>query len=527
MKYSLIKISYKDKAYVLAAKKARSLSLRNQTLFNMLISSGLGDKLSSKLSTIAAAMQLEKSYNSVPAYKDFIDKHKIKSATNSYADFVSTIPDTDKKNYIDQYSIAQRCVGGVIPLRDAEIDESSGSSGKPYSWIRGHAELEVMRKTLSRLATYMYGPNIVTINGFSMGAWATGTNVSMALVRNGILKSTGPDAEKMLSVFQILGPGRTYVITGYPPFLLELIEYGIKNGLNWSEYNLIGIVGGEAMSETLRSELLKHFHIITSAYGASDLDIGVASEFPLSTWIRQKAANNPELASELFGDARRLPMLFQYDPLDYYVEKNKDGELTVTVNRSEALSPRLRYNVHDIGGHLDFERVISICKKYGLDPLREAPLPFAKKHSKLPFLYIGGRSDSTISYLGANIYPEDVEQGIFGDVPATEERKIKGFAMELVEDSTGQPRPIIYIELNDGVEVKAVDKGDLQKRIINRLSINSRDFRTSLKEDPKAGDIEVKVFKIGEGPFTGMSDRIKRKYIINTKKEDTANVKPK
>lgn len=526
MKNQLIKIKKRDRLYVSLAKNFRSVSLYNQTLFNLLISSGLGDKLSNKLSVIAAAIQLEKSYDDVPGYKDFVDRHQIKFISDNYEDFIASIPFTDKKNYIDRYSIAQRCVGGMIPLRDAEIDESSGSSGKPYSWIRGHKELEILRKTLSRLATYMYGPDIVTINGFSMGAWATGTNVSMALVRNGIIKSTGPDAEKMLSVFKMLGPGRTYVVTGYPPFLLELIEYGINNGLNWSEYNLIGIVGGEAMSETLRSELLKHFHTITSAYGASDLDIGVASEFPLSTWIRQKAALNPDLATELFGDARRLPMLFQYDPLDYYVEQNKKGELIVTVNRTAALSPRLRYNVHDIGGHLDFNWVLSVCKKYGLDPLREAPLPYSGKHSKLPFLYIGGRSDSTISYLGANIYPEDVEQGIFGDVPATEERKIKGFAMELVEDNTGQPRPVIYVELNENIETKAIDKKDLQRRIINRLSLNSRDFKTSLKEDPKAGDIEVKVYKIGEGPFTGMKDRIKRKYIINTKKED-GNVKPK
>jgi phenylacetate-CoA ligase len=95
-----------------------------------------------------------------------------------------------------------------------------------------------MRRTLSRLATFLYGPDIATINGFSMGAWATGTNVSMSLVRNGLLKSTGPDPEKMLSVFAMLGADRTYVITGYPPFLLELIEYGLKQGFEWKDYKL-------------------------------------------------------------------------------------------------------------------------------------------------------------------------------------------------------------------------------------------------------------------------------------------------
>ncbi|MEI7674924.1 MAG: hypothetical protein WCI60_04265 [bacterium] len=196
----MIKIKKSDRLYVSLAKSVRALSLHNQTLFNLLISSGLGDRLSNKLSVIAATIQLQKSYDNVPAYKDFADRHQIKSVSDNYEDFIVSIPFTDKKNYIDQYSIAQRCIGGTIPMRDAEIDESSGSSGKPYSWIRGHAELEVLRKTLSRLARYMYGPDIVTINGFSMGAWATGTNVTLTFV-SGTLTPANEASQKILAVF--------------------------------------------------------------------------------------------------------------------------------------------------------------------------------------------------------------------------------------------------------------------------------------------------------------------------------------
>jgi phenylacetate-CoA ligase len=375
-----------------------------------------------------------------------------------------------------------------------------------------------MRRTLSRLATFLYGPNIVTINGFSMGAWATGTNVSMSLARNGLIKSTGPDPEKMLSVFEMTGKDRTYVITGYPPFMLELIEFGLKQNFPWKNYRMVAIVGGEAMSETLRSRLLEYFEIVTSAYGASDLDIGVACEFPVSTWIRQQAQKNPALAAKLFGDDRRLPMLFQYDPLDYYIEQNEGGELIVTVNRPNALSPRLRYNVHDIGGRLDFDEVIEICKSFGLDPLNEAALPYGGKHPSLPFLYIGGRSDSTMSYLGANIYPEDVEQAIFGDAPESEKGLIKGFAMELVEHKDGQPQPCVYIELGEGKNKDSVDPKAISKRVVHRLTENSRDFKTSITEDPKAGDINVNIYEHNTGPFEGMGERIKRKYIITTPK---------
>ncbi|MDB5182607.1 MAG: hypothetical protein JWO47_391 [Candidatus Saccharibacteria bacterium] len=507
------------KLRVKTARAVRSASLSSQPRFNKVLLSKSGTKLATKMSPIAAALQFESALGNVPAYMKIIKSSGWKDNKKlPLEERLKLLPETDKKGYINANTTAERCRNGIIPMQGAEIDESSGSSGIPYNWIRGSEELEEMRRTLSRLATFMYGPNIATINGFSMGAWATGTNVSMSLVRNGLLKSTGPDAEKMMSVFEILGKDRTYVITGYPPFLLELIEFGIKQNFPWHEYKLIGIVGGEAMSETLRSRLLEYFKTITSAYGASDLDIGVACEFPLSTWIRQQAGKNPELAEKLFGPTRRLPMLFQYDPLDYFVEQNDAGELVVTVNRPSALSPRLRYNVHDIGGKLDFDSVIKICESFGLNPFKDAPLPYAGQHPRLPFLFIGGRSDSTMSYLGANIYPEDVEQAVFGDAPESEKGIIKNFAMELVENKEGQPQPFVHIELNEGKNLGDINVGDLSERIVERLKQNSRDFKASVAEDPKAADIAVKAYPENTGPFEGMNKRIKRKYIIEKAK---------
>ncbi len=32
---------------------------------------------------------------------------------------------------------------------------------------------------------------------------------------------------------------------------------------------------------------------------------------------------------------------------------------------------------------------------------------------RLPFLFLFGRRDSTVSYMGANIYPQDVEYGLY------------------------------------------------------------------------------------------------------------------
>jgi hypothetical protein len=68
----------------------------------------------------------------VPPTRDFIAGYSIKKW--------SDIPCTDKDNYIKKYPTAQRCLSGCIPLTGVAIDESSGSTGTPYNWVRSLRE---------------------------------------------------------------------------------------------------------------------------------------------------------------------------------------------------------------------------------------------------------------------------------------------------------------------------------------------------------------------------------------------------
>ena len=64
----------------------------------------------------------------VPAYRDYLTNAGVNpDRIRSLAD----LPETDKKSYIDRYPLAQRCVGGTLPLVGTTIDESSGSTGTP------------------------------------------------------------------------------------------------------------------------------------------------------------------------------------------------------------------------------------------------------------------------------------------------------------------------------------------------------------------------------------------------------------
>src|SRR5918992_4799661 len=71
-------------------------------------------------------------YRRVPAYRAFLDEHGVSEA--SFRAFA--LPAMDKDGYIRRFTIDERCVGGCLPARDAAIDESSGSTGTPYNWVR-------------------------------------------------------------------------------------------------------------------------------------------------------------------------------------------------------------------------------------------------------------------------------------------------------------------------------------------------------------------------------------------------------
>jgi phenylacetate-CoA ligase len=51
-------------------------------------------------------------------------------------------------------------------------------------------------------------------------------------------------------------------------------------------------------------------------------------------------------------------MVFQYNPLENYIEVNDAGDTVVTLNNSSVLAPKLRYNVGDEGSTMTRAAVV-------------------------------------------------------------------------------------------------------------------------------------------------------------------------
>ena len=74
---------------------------------------------------------------------------------------------------------------------------------------------------------------------------------------------------------KLFGPGYRYLIFGYPPFIRAFVD---ETELDLSLYHFDLIVGGEGLSEGLRSHLRQYARSVISSFGASDLEINIAVE---------------------------------------------------------------------------------------------------------------------------------------------------------------------------------------------------------------------------------------------------------
>ena len=419
-----------------------------------------------------------------------------------------TAPETDKASYVNRHPTETRCRAGLLPFRHVTIDESSGSTGTPYNWVRTRRERIESQRFISYFARYCYGAESrIVINAFSMGAWATGVNMGQALEANGLVKNTGPDLGKIFSTLRFFGPQHPYLILGYPPFLKRLIDAAGEANFPLGRYRLDALVGGEGMSEGLRDYLLQRFRRVYSGYGATDLEIGIAGETPVSVAIRRLAAHDPRVRQALFGSESRLPMIFQYNPLMHHIEVNARQELLFTITRDSLLSPRIRYNVHDEGGVARFDELAARLRPFGCDP--RTLVHSAEPVLRLPFVWVFGRRDSTISVMGANIYPEDIEQCLYSD-PALA-RITRSFCLSLSEHAA-QVRPCFLFE----VEIEPTEelRARFAATMVSKLEQMNADYREARHEYPAALQPEIVLCRPGEGPFAANAGRIKQLRVL-------------
>ncbi len=505
MKTSLKTYPLLAAAYVLTVW--RYLLERHQSTMQLLFLPRM-EALRWNLGKLKALAVFEAARRRTPAYRDFLAGYpagRVRFGRWGLEPDFSQLPIMDKENYVKPYPLAARCRGGRVPAHGVIVDESSGSSGVPTNWVRGRAERRANKRMLEFGLTHLVGrgPHFV-INAFAMGPWATGVNITMGLTDVAMLKSTGPDVPKIANTLQFFGPGQPYLILGYPPFLKLLVDTA---GIDWAAYDVRMIYGGEGISELMRDYLLaKGIRQVYGSLGASDLELNIAAENDFTIGLRKKLLQSPALAARLLQFPGAMPVVFQFNPADFYLETTPAGELLVTLCRPTYLSPKIRYNLHDRAQIIRFPELQRLLASCGL-----RPEDLALHHSDLPLLLHYGRADLAVAYFGCKISPPDVQEALLA-VPELAER-VASFTLCTSEGPLADKQLRVCFELAERQPLRLRHDEELNDLFFSELRRINQDFRESWRMVPAGQRPRVEFYPYRTGPFAAADIRIKQRYI--------------
>jgi len=449
-----------------------------------------------RLSERKALDVFRRAYRLVPAYLTFLSARGVtEEDVRDGKEFSDSVPAANKENYILAFPPAARCVGGTIPA-DGLIEESSGTSGTPTNWIRSLDEDTAHAPLRRIIMAYMYrlgcGDPVILLNGFTLGAWAGGQSFGRALRGFGLLKNIGTDAPKILRTMKDMGPGFRYLLSGYPPFLKELIDLGGREtGFHWREYAVDIMAGGEGFTEAWRENIsarLRPGARVYSVYGAIDIDAGIAMENDVCVAIRKLLEKDVGLRVSLLGEERKPCFLGQYSPVKFHATSRPNAdrvrELHFTGLNRHAVSPTVMYNIGDEGDVIPFLRMMSVLKRHGYDLRGLGPADGGQPVVGFPFLFLFGRSDGTVSINGANIYTADVAAAILDD-PALA-AAITSFQLSIDIDESSDLRLCIALELGEGVASNEMLREKARRVILENILRSAECFRRAYEADPVA-----------------------------------------
>lgn len=386
-----------------------------------------GEKLWSRLGERNALRLFRSAARRVPAYRQFLASHKIDpEKIRTTVDF-ALVPATDKKNYTNQFTLAERCWDGKLVPGASIAAVSSGTSGEPKYWPRGsfqEYEAAVIHELLYRRLFQIDRFKTLLVIGFPMGIYVSGlaTVLPSFAALSGrydvtIISVGNNKREALRAISNLASDFEQIVLVGHPFFVKDIIESGDEEKIDWASRRLKLMFCSEGFNETWRHYLSEKAGLpigvsdIFNTYGSSEMLL-MGYETPFTVLLRNVLEQNSEARHKLLGDSSVVPSIFQYNPAWRYIETNaKSSDLLFTVASG---LPMIRYNLKDSGCLVGWEVASELLDSASPEWARTAGGGTKKVGGiwKLPLVGLYGRSDQTLVFYAANIYPEHIRQAL-------------------------------------------------------------------------------------------------------------------
>lgn len=459
----------------------------------------------------------------VPAYKDFLRKHRIDhEKVKTFKDF-QVVPPVNKKNYLRQYPPEKLLWDGALknPL---VWTATSGSTGEPFYFPRRRAldeQYSVIVENYLRSSSHgMESPTLVIV-GFGMGVWIGGLitykafeiaaerlNQPISIITPGINKP------EIFNALRKLAPRfKQTVLIGYPPFVKDILDEAAEQRINIRNLNLRLFFAAEAFTESFRDHLVLKGNIKSpyrdtlNIYGTADIG-AMAFESPLSIMIRRNSLKDERLFEMIFSKIGKTPTLAQYDPTFVSFEAVNE-EILLTGDNA---LPLIRYAVGDNGGVISMRDMVRRCAIYDFNLIREARklnLPT----SELPFVYVYERSDFSTKLYGAIIYPEHIKEGL-GHLSL--QPFITGkFSMMTRFDEQHNEYLEVNIEMKRGIQASGQLAKRVQAAVIESLLKRNAEYHNNYRSIPHRMTPKIKLWKHEDAHY--FKPGIKQKWVVKNK----------
>lgn len=390
-------------------------------------------------------------HNHSPYYKEIFKKHNILIESITSLDDLDVIPLTNKEdlqtrnsdflcipqNEIAEYFTTSGTLGDPVlfPLSENDLKRLAYNEYHSFKTIRAEKG-DIALLTITSDKCFMAG------NAYSLGA----RKAEITLIK------TGPGLpEYQWSTILKLKPT---IIVAVPSFILKLIEYAEKNGIDYKNSSLTKAL---CVGEPLR----------TSDYQYNTLAKSIISNWPLQLFSTYASTEMSTAFTECsYGKGGHInPELVIVECLredQTPASAGETGEITITTLGVEAM-PLLRFKTGDIAA---VHREKCECGNPGL---RIGP--------------IIGRNKQMIKYKGTTIYPEAIRQTLHGLA------KIEDFYIEVVSDPFGMDEVIIHLSSPDhsnNTEKEIADAFRSHLRIAPKLVFKTKNEILAIKMNSKS-----------------------------------------